>query len=262
MDIAHLCVTIAVLTAPPGPASLTRPDASLPLLSAPAAQQQPVQAPEPIGFIPAFVTNLVDDVKHIPRRNTIYWLAGGAAMTAAVHPADKTLNRHLVGSDLADTISKPGHIIGSTPFQMGASAALYIVGVARHHPRVRHLAMDLLEAQVLSEGITEGLKYTVRRERPDGTGYGFPSGHAAITFATATVLQQHLGWKASVPTFLIATYVSLTRLHDNRHYVSDVMAGATEGIIIGRAVTWHGRNSWQVVPSGDSHQFAVYLVHH
>ena len=31
-------------------------------------------------------------------------------------------------------------------------------------------------------------------------------------------------------------------VHDERHFASDVMAGATEGIIIGRSVTWHGRN--------------------
>ena len=73
-------------------------------------------------------------------------------------------------------------------------------------------------------------------------GYSFPSGHSAVTFAAATVLQQHLGWKAAVPTYLVASYVAMSRLHDNRHFASDVVAGAAEGIIIGRSVTWHGRN--------------------
>ena len=36
----------------------------------------------------------------------------------------------------------------------------------------------------------------------------------------------------------------MSRLHDNRHYASDVIAGATTGIIIGRSVTYHGRNFW------------------
>ena len=40
-----------------------------------------------------------------------------------------------------------------------------------------------------SEALTEALKYTTRRERPDGSGKNsFPSGHAADTFAFATAL--------------------------------------------------------------------------
>ena len=99
----------------------------------------------------------------------------------------------------------------------------------------------------------------MRRERPiapDGSqavGYSFPSGHATLTFAAATVLQQHLGWKAAVQTcLLIATYIAMS-VQDNRHFASDVVFGATDGIIIGRSVTWHGRNFYampMVVPHG------------
>ena len=119
--------------------------------------------------------------------------------------------------------------------------------------------MDLIEATFLSEGLTELIKVMVRRERPiqdDGTraaGFAFPSGHAAGTFAFATVLQQHLGWKWAVPTYLGASYVAMSRLVDDRHWASDVVAGATEGIIVGRSVTWHGRNFYaspMLVPKG------------
>jgi membrane-associated phospholipid phosphatase len=120
--------------------------------------------------------------------------------------------------------------------------------------------MDLIEAQLLSEATTQLIKQIVRRERPDNSGFGFPSGHAALTMASATVLQQHLGWKAAVPTYTIAAYVSVSRLHDNRHYISDVVAGATEGIIIGRAVTWHGRNTWAMVPSVGRGEVAIYVM--
>ena len=225
------------------------------------AVQQAEQAPPPRRFVLALLHNMVDDVKHIPRRNTVYWLAGGAALTAAVHPFDDSLNARLVGSDTADTAFKPGHIIGSTPVQLGATAVTYLVGAIGDKPRVRHLGMDLLEAQLLSEGITQVIKVIVRRERPDNSGFGFPSGHAAITMASATVLQQHLGWKAAVPTYAIATYVSVSRLHDNRHFASDVVAGMTEGIIIGRAVTWHGRNTWAMVPSVGRGEAAIYISH-
>src|SRR5207249_4389949 len=108
--------------------------------------------------------------------------------------------------------------------------------------------MDEIEAQLLTGAIVYGLKESVRRQRPirnDGTqasGFSFPSGHAAATFAGATVLQQHLGYKAGLPTYLIASYVAMSRLHDNVHYASDIAFGAGLGILIGRSITWHGRN--------------------
>lgn len=77
----------------------------------------------------------------------------------------------------------------------------------------------------------------MQRTRPDGTQYSFPSGHAATTFATATVLQRHLGWKAGVPAYAFATYVAASRVQVKRHYLSDVTMGAAIGIIAGRSVT-------------------------
>jgi membrane-associated phospholipid phosphatase len=92
------------------------------------------------------------------------------------------------------------------------------------------------------------------------SGYSMPSGHATVTFAAATVLQQHLGYKAGLPTYLIASYVAMSRLHDNVHYASDVIIGAATGIVIGRTVTWHGRNYYgelQPRPGGMAVAFAT-----
>ncbi len=211
------------------------------------------------GFISAISHNLVDDVKHLPRRNSIYWLVGGGIGALAIHPIDDDINRRLVGSSFADAFFAPGKYIGATYVQIGSSLTTYIVGRARKQPRVQHIGMDLLEAQLLTEGIVELTKVVVRRDRPvnpDGShypGFSFPSGHSAVTFASATVLQQHLGWKAAVPTFTLATYVATSRLHDNRHFASDVVMGAAVGVIVGRSVTWHGRNDYRInlVPFGE-----------
>ena len=45
----------------------------------------------------------------------------------------------------------------------------------------------------------------------------------------------------------------MSRLHDNVHYTSDVIFGAATGIVIGRTVTWHGRNFYaspMLLPKG------------
>ena len=233
---------------------------------APPAGQEPGQEPVQVAeaspqrsFVSSLVHQLGSDLKHLPRRNSVYWLAGGTAAALAIHPADDDINARLVGSDFADAFFKPGKVIGSTPFVLSAAAATYIWGRTHKQTRVRHLGMDLIESTLLAEGITQLIKVAVRRDRPihpDGSknpGYAFPSGHATVTFAAATVLQQHLGWKAAVPTYLVASYVAMSRLHDNRHFASDVVFGATDGIIIGRSVTWHGRHFYAMptmVPGG------------
>jgi membrane-associated phospholipid phosphatase len=240
------------------------------------AQDPPKQPPPPGGsgkkvaaaeeqtkpdrnFASALVHNLGDDIKHIPRKNTWYWLATGSVVALAVHPADDNLNDRLGHSDTAKNIFTAGKYMGSLPFLAGASVATYIVGRAKNEGRVKHLGMDLIEATILSEGITQIVKSAVRRDRPirdDGTraaGFAFPSGHSSGTFAAATVLQQHLGWKAALPTYSVAAYVAISRLADQRHWASDVVFGAAEGIIIGRSVTWHGRNFYaspMLLPKG------------
>jgi membrane-associated phospholipid phosphatase len=88
--------------------------------------------------------------------------------------------------------------------------------------------------------LTQGLKYAVRRERPDGSSKNsFPSGHAADTFAFATALERHLNWKYSVPAYIFSSYVAISRLPANRHWLSDAVFGSAVGIIAGRTVTSH-----------------------
>ncbi len=83
----------------------------------------------------------------------------------------------------------------------------------------------------------EGLKRLVHRQRPDGehkaSNASFPSSHAANAFALACVLRAR--WRrAGVALFLPALLVSFSRLYLNRHFFSDVAAGA----LIGCLVTW------------------------
>src|SRR5260370_12066594 len=84
--------------------------------------------------------------------------------------------------------------------------------------------MELIQSLAMSEALTQTLKYTTRRERPDQSGRNsFPSGHAADTFAFATALERHLGWRGAVPAYIFSSYVASSRLHENRHFFSDVL---------------------------------------
>jgi membrane-associated phospholipid phosphatase len=114
---------------------------------------------------------------------------------------------------------------------------------------VASVGADLVRAQVLTQGITQAIKLTAGRTRPDGTSLSFPSGHTASSFATATVLHRHYGWKVGVPAYVLAGYVGTSRLSENRHYLSDVIFGATVGILAGRQVTMSfGKTKFALTP--------------
>ena len=52
-----------------------------------------------------------------------------------------------------------------------------------------------------------------------------------------------------MPTFAIATYVAASRLHDNRHFLSDVIFGGAIGMASGWTVVGrHGRKSFALMP--------------
>jgi undecaprenyl-diphosphatase len=90
--------------------------------------------------------------------------------------------------------------------------------------------------------IVMSIKFTVRRRRPEGEWGGiyrntdphsFPSGHAARAFLIAAfALGLGPAWLA-VLLCLWAPLVSLARVSMGVHYVSDVIAGAILGIIVG-----------------------------
>ncbi|MEG1935091.1 MAG: phosphatase PAP2 family protein, partial [Rikenellaceae bacterium] len=83
--------------------------------------------------------------------------------------------------------------------------------------------------------LVNGLKYTVRRERPDGSSNNsFPSGHAATAFMTATMFHKEYGLTRSplysVLGYSLATATAISRQFNNRHWMSDVLVGAGIGI--------------------------------
>ena len=183
----------------------------------------------------------------------------GGALAAGAHPIDQSFNArlrsHYGAVSRAFALAK---YFGDTPEQLAFSLGTYAYGRISDRKKVSHLGMDLLRAQIVTTALVHPIKYATHRERPDGSNFqSFPSGHAAITFAGATVLERHFGWRRSALAYALATYVAASRLHDNRHYLSDVAFGAAVGTIAGRTVTQHGRDTWAMVPVDVPGGFAI-----
>ena len=86
--------------------------------------------------------------------------------------------------------------------------------------------------------LVNGIKYTSRELRPDGTTRNsWPSGHTATAFAGATLLHKEYGLTRSpwysLLGYSVATSTAVMRVLNNRHWVSDVFSGAGIGIMSG-----------------------------
>ena len=234
--------------------ALSSPAQAQPPTAPPDPQEQKAEAKEPPTpartGIRALFGDLGEDLKHLPAMQNVYLAAIGGGLAAAVHPADQTFNVRLQShSDAFNTVFAPGKYLGDTPEQIALSLGTYAFGRWRNQPKVAHLGMDLLQAQILTEILDEPIKFATHRLRPDASNHqSFPSGHAAITFAAATVIERHLGWRKAVLGYAIASYVAASRLHDNRHYLSDVVFGAAVGSIAGRTVVHHQADYWALTP--------------
>jgi hypothetical protein len=87
-----------------------------------------------------------------------------------------------------------------------------------------------------------GLKSVTKIERPDGTSNNsFPSGHTATAFAGAEFLWQEYKDKSvwyGIAGYAVATGTGLFRIYNNRHWLTDVAAGAGIGILSTKIAYW------------------------
>jgi membrane-associated phospholipid phosphatase len=177
------------------------------------------------------------DFKNLPSRENALLLGIGAGLAGLSKPAELDITEDWTRVGPEDKYLEPGAIMGNSYLHLGAAFALYTAGRVSHNTRVGAFGADLVRAQILAQSTTFAIKFAANRTRPNGETRSFPSGHTSTMFATATVVQQHFGWKAGIPAFAAAAYVGASRIDANKHYLSDVAFGAALGIIAGRTVT-------------------------
>lgn len=161
-------------------------------------------------------------------------IIGAMAITPSLAKyEDPEINEMLAGEGTADAIFDPGDPLGSTLIPLGACGASLLLHKLTHNSARASFANDLFRAHVFNAAATLSLKFALNRTRPDGGSLSFPSGHTSTAFTSAAVIYSHFGKYWGLSAMTVATYVGLSRLQENRHYPSDVLAGALLGSYIG-----------------------------
>lgn len=142
--------------------------------------------------------------------------------------------------------------MGGSQAQVGL-AATYLVGTILKNKKLKKASVLAFSSLLVSGVLVQGLKQVFGRVRPYATDsqwnfYGpglrsstynsFPSGHTTAAFAVAasisTVYDSTL---VKILAYGAATLTGLSRVHDNKHWMSDVFMGAIIGTLTGKFIT-------------------------
>jgi len=201
------------------------------------------------GYLASYWHNGMALVKSPLHWNVDQWIVAGSslALTGIIISMDEAVSQPMFNwtNSTGQKFGNIGHDAGSLPVQFGISGlALGIGAVAKNAP-LKNFALDNLQAQLYTGGITYLVKEAFHRARPEtGEGayawYGpfkgknnesFFSGHTSLAFSTATMIFLHSKrkWWVGVLSYGAATAIGLSRMQQQKHWASDVVMGAVIG---------------------------------
>jgi membrane-associated phospholipid phosphatase len=136
------------------------------------------------------------------------------------------------------------------PIAVATPLSLLAAGYIKKDKQLQHKGWEAAGSLVIAAVVTEGLKYTINRDRPYEkypdeiypnsveTDPSFPSGHASLAFSTATTLTlEFKKWYVTVPAYAWAIGVGYSRMYLGQHYPTDIIGSAIVGS--GSAVLSH-----------------------
>jgi membrane-associated phospholipid phosphatase len=174
-------------------------------------------------------------------------MAGLGAMTLLDRPFGDFVERSHNGT--TDKISSEVARFG-TEYSFVILGGYYVGGLVFDSPKARAIAQDGVAASIIASGmIAPTLKLAfgrARRAKEEGPydfdffstkNDSFPSGHTTQAFAVASVIAAHSEsiW-AKVGAYGAASLVGYARIQGQKHWPTDVAAGAIIGTVVGNSV--------------------------
>ena len=173
---------------------------------------------------------------------SINQIKSGISYTINNNPSNLILIGGLLGSGIStkydDKIQEvyQGEILGKSAAKLGDYWGIAGQFIILSRLKLGSDEFNYATSAIIANGLcTYGIKFITGRIRPDGANRrSFPSGHTSSSFLAATIADDLYGSKIGVPAYLLAGLTGLSRIHDNKHYLSDVIFGASLGIALGK----------------------------
>ncbi len=173
---------------------------------------------------------------------SINQIKSGISYTINNNPSNLIIIGGLLGSGIStkydDKIQEvyQGKILGKSAAKLGDYWGIAGQFIILSRLKLGSDEFNYATSAIIANGLcTYGIKFITGRIRPDGANRrSFPSGHTSSSFLAATIADDLYGSKIGVPAYLLAGLTGLSRIHDNKHYLSDVIFGAGLGIALGK----------------------------
>src|SRR5713101_4064150 len=173
------------------------------------------------------------------------WFVPLGGITAGLFATDRDFSKHL--SQSPSTISHYKTLSnGGVAALIGGAGGMWLLGHAKHNEHWSETGFLAGEATLNSLVIVEGMKYSLRRERPFGAGSGsffqsggtsFPSEHAAAAWSVAGVIaHEYPGPLTKIVAYGLASLVSVSRVKAHQHFPSDVLVGSVIGNLVAQNI--------------------------
>src|SRR6266851_5388094 len=174
------------------------------------------------------------------------WLVPLSGITAGLFVTDRDFSKHLSQSPTTITHYKTLSNAGVAAL-IGSASGMWLLGHVKHNDHWRETGFLAGEAALNSLVMVEGLKYSLRRERPyqgDGSGpffqsggTSFPSEHAAAAWSVAGVIaHEYPGPFTKIMAYGLASLVSVSRMKAHQHFPSDVLVGSVIGNLVAQDI--------------------------
>jgi membrane-associated phospholipid phosphatase len=174
------------------------------------------------------------------------FLAGGGMIIPAGEHFDQEIRQHVqrgyegTWGDYLDVANDFGGRHMWIP-----ATSLFAMSLAVGGERFQDAAFTSMESVFASVVITAAAKQVIGRARPeDGEGsirlrpfsgnVSFPSGHTTVAFAIVTPWVYYYPGPLSYSLFALSVSTGLARIAKDKHWPTDVLAGATVGFLTGR----------------------------
>lgn len=174
-------------------------------------------------------------------------LAGALSLGVVVFPNDREL-MDFVQDNKTETLGKVasiGNILGREGIAPIAAGA-YFIGAITDNGKLKQVGLFTVATGLATQIVTEAFKKSFQRKRPNASddpyeffeenNNSFFSGHTSAAFSLATVIAEVYKDKPAVPylAYGAAALTAYARMHDKKHWASDVLAGAVAGHLVTR----------------------------
>jgi membrane-associated phospholipid phosphatase len=174
------------------------------------------------------------------------WLVPLSGITAGLFVTDRDFSKHLSQNPTTISHYKTLSNVGVAAL-VGGAGAMWLIGHAKHNEHWSETGFLAGEAALNSLVVVEGMKYSLRRERPfqgDGSGSffqnggtSFPSEHATAAWSVAGVIaHEYPGPLTKIMAYGLASLVSVSRVKARQHFPSDVLVGSVMGNLIAQNI--------------------------